>query len=87
MSKTERERFMAEAVRHYTHLAHHPDEGVLVEFSRADATTVLALTIAALSSAVRREKMKSLAPQVDDAQELPPAAAGGHATIVAQAAP
>jgi hypothetical protein len=87
MSKTERERFMAEAVRHYTHLAHHPDDGVMVEFSRADATTVLALTIAALSSAVRREKMKSLAQQDDDATELPLAASGEHAAVVAQAAP
>ncbi len=87
MSKTERERFMAEAARHYTHLAHHPDEGVIVEFSRTDATTVLALTIAALSSAVRREKMKSLAPQIGDAEELDFSASVGHATIVAQAAP
>jgi hypothetical protein len=86
MSKTERERFMAEAVRHYTHLAHHPDEGAMVEFSRADATTVLALTIAALSNAVRREKMKSLALQIDAAKELPLAASGGHVVAVAQEA-
>ncbi len=86
MSKTERERFMVEAVRHYTHLAHHPDEGAIVEFSRADATTVLALTIAALSNAVRREKMKSLALQIDSANELPLAASGGHIAAVARKA-
>jgi hypothetical protein len=67
MSKIERERFMAEAVRHYTHLAHHPDEGVVVEFGLGEATTVLALTIAALAGAVRREEMKKLAQQIDAA--------------------
>lgn len=61
MSKLERERFIGEAVRHYTHLAHHVDEnGQMASFSRADATTVLALTVAAISSAVGREKMLSL---------------------------
>lgn len=70
MSKLDRERFMGEAVRHYTHLAHHIDEeGQMASFSRADATTTLALTIAAVSNAVRREKILSLAPQGAQTQE------------------
>lgn len=44
MSKSEREGAMLDALRHYTHLAHHgPSEGGEVNYSRADAQHVLTL--------------------------------------------
>lgn len=61
MSKLERELLMGEAVRHYTHLAHHVGlDGAPVSFSRSDASTVLALTSATIASAVSRERVREL---------------------------
>jgi hypothetical protein len=61
MSKLDRERFIGEAVRHYTHLAHHlGDDGDFASFSRSEATAVIALTISALATAIRREKLEAI---------------------------
>jgi hypothetical protein len=61
MTKLERELLMGEAVRHYTHLAHHVGlDGAPVSFGRRDALTVLTLTSAAIASAVSRERVREL---------------------------
>ena len=56
MSKLEREFVVGEAARNYAHLAHHVDQdGEQEWYSRADATFLLALAIAVISSAGARQ--------------------------------
>jgi hypothetical protein len=60
MSKVERARFIGEAIRHFTHLAHHPNAvGLQETFSRADAQAILACTVASIDSALSRERASS----------------------------
>lgn len=55
MTKLEREWLVCEAVRHYSHLAHHVDGcGEPEWYSRSDATFLLALAAAVVSNAVAR---------------------------------
>ncbi len=55
MSKTERELLISEVVRHYTHPAHHVEgNGQSEWYSRSDATFILALAAATISSGVGR---------------------------------
>jgi hypothetical protein len=59
MTKRERGLVVQEAVRHYTHLAHHVDEvdGASEWYSRADAVFVLALATAVFSDALARHSI------------------------------
>lgn len=53
MTKHERELLIGEAARHYAHLAHHVDQaGEQQWYSRGDATFLLAITAATISSEV-----------------------------------
>lgn len=56
MNKLERELFVGEAVRHYTQLAHHVDDGAGEPewYSQGDAYFALALSAASLCNAVNR---------------------------------
>jgi hypothetical protein len=55
MTKLEREFSLVEAVRHYTHLAHHvDDQGGAEYYSRDDANMILAIATALVSSTVAR---------------------------------
>jgi hypothetical protein len=58
MTKRERALLVHDAVRHYTHLAHHVDEsnGSAEWYSRGDAIFVLTLATAAFSEAVARHR-------------------------------
>lgn len=61
MSKLERELLVGEALRHYTHLAHHIDsDGAPVSFGRTDAISTLALTTSAVASAINRKKAQAI---------------------------
>jgi hypothetical protein len=57
MTKQERALLVQDAIRHYTHLAHHVDEesGTPEWYSRGDAVFVLTLATAAFSEAVARD--------------------------------
>jgi HEPN domain-containing protein len=56
MSKRERLMVITEALRHYTHPAHHVDkEGKMEWYSRADATFALSVTAAAISVEIQAE--------------------------------
>lgn len=60
MTKTERARFIGEAIRHFAHLAHHPNsDGTQEVFCRADAQAILACTVATINSALSRERSSS----------------------------
>lgn len=60
MSKRERLIMVIEAVRHYTHTAHHVDgEGRMEWYSRADATFVLSIAAAAISAQLQAENAKT----------------------------
>lgn len=55
MTKDQRGLVIAEAARHFTHLAHHPGEGGQVEiFSRDDALLLLSVTVSVVSTASKR---------------------------------
>lgn len=55
MTKLDRELSLMEAVRHYTHLAHHVDaRGASEYYSREDANMLLATTAALISSSMAR---------------------------------
>jgi hypothetical protein len=61
MSKIERARFIGEAVRHFAHLAHHPNsDGVQETFCRADAQAILACTVASIDSALSRARSANM---------------------------
>jgi hypothetical protein len=50
MSKEKRELLIRDVVRHYAHLAHHPDPNIeFTEFNRHDAGLILGITSAILS--------------------------------------
>ncbi len=52
MNKDERELVIREVVRHYSHLAHHPNTDIeFTEFTRHDASLILGITSAILSKA------------------------------------
>jgi hypothetical protein len=57
MTKVERELVVSEAVRHYTHLAHHVNrEGAPEYYSRSDASFMIAVASAVITSAIARMK-------------------------------
>jgi hypothetical protein len=57
MTKVERARFISEAVRHFAHLAHHPNsDGIQETFCRGDAQAILACTVASIDSALSRAR-------------------------------
>ncbi len=57
MTKVERARFISEAVRHFAHLAHHPNsDGSQEIFGRTDAQAILACTVASIDSALSRAR-------------------------------
>lgn len=59
MSKRDRQRVITEALRHYTHLAHHVDEdGEQEWYSRADATFALAITAAAIACELKEQGLR-----------------------------
>lgn len=56
MTKLEREFSLMDAVRHYTQLAHHVDDrGAAEYYSRDDATMLLAMAAALISSSMARQ--------------------------------
>lgn len=59
MSKRDRQRVITEALRHYTHLAHHVDENGAQEwYSRTDATFALAIAAAAIASELKERELR-----------------------------
>ncbi|MDP1610663.1 MAG: hypothetical protein Q8M11_06370 [Sulfuritalea sp.] len=65
MTKLERELLVVEAVRHYSHLAHHVDEDGDPEwYSRSDATFLLAMAVAVLGNAGTRAAARAEAPPI-----------------------
>jgi hypothetical protein len=65
MTKVERARFISEAVRHFAHLAHHPNsDGFQETFCRADAQAILACTVASIDSALSRALGKDAATEL-----------------------
>lgn len=57
MTKGERALFISEAIRHFAHLAHHPNaDGSQETFCRSDAQAIFACTVAAIDSALSRER-------------------------------
>jgi hypothetical protein len=65
MTKVERARFIGEAVRHFAHLAHHPNsDGIQEIFSRTDAQAILACTVASIDSTLSRERGSNIGLEV-----------------------
>ncbi|MBA5606783.1 hypothetical protein H3H36_15610 [Duganella sp. FT3S] len=59
MTKSERALFIGEAIRHFTHLAHHPNpDGTQETFNRAEAQAILACTVAFVDGALSRARSK-----------------------------
>lgn len=57
MTKSERALFIGEAIRHFTHLAHHPNsDGTQETFNRAEAQAILACTVAFVDGALSRAR-------------------------------
>lgn len=57
MTKQERTLFIGEAIRHFAHLAHHPNsDGSQETFGRADAQAILACTVAFIDSSLSRKR-------------------------------
>lgn len=57
MTKIERARFIGEAVRHFSHLAHHSNsDGTQEVFCRTDAQAIFACTVASIDSALSRAR-------------------------------
>jgi hypothetical protein len=60
MTKYERTLFIGEAIRHFAHLAHHPNsDGTQETFSRTDAQAILACTVAFVDGALSRARSKT----------------------------
>jgi hypothetical protein len=60
MSKKERQLVLTEALRHYTHPAHHvDDDGQQEWYSRADATFVLSITAATIATELKESDLSA----------------------------
>jgi hypothetical protein len=61
MMKVERALFIGEAIRHFAHLAHHPNsDGTQETFCSADAQAIFACTVASIDSALSRRRGTSI---------------------------